>query len=51
MLAYERPEQNDLFSTIKRNTISEDTVTVPVHGVRSLSKHLDDIESDDRISK
>ena len=45
---YERMKQNDLFSTIKRNTLSDDTLIILVHNVRSLSKHIDDIESDDR---
>ena len=40
-------KQNDLFSTIKRNTIS-DTLTILVHNVRPLSKHVD-IVSDDTI--
>ena len=42
-------KQNDLFFTIKRNNISEDTITVLVHDVRSFSKHIDDIVSDNRI--
>ena len=37
------------FSTITRNTISDDTITVLVHNVRSLSKHVDDIVSDKRL--
>ena len=49
MLQYERLKQNDLFSTIKRNNTSDDTITVFAHDVRSLSKHIDDIVSDDRI--
>ena len=36
-------KQNDLFSTIKRNGLSEDTLTSLVHNVRSVSKHVDDI--------
>ena len=46
MFEYERLKQNNLFSTIKRNAISENTITVLVHNVRSLSKHTDDILND-----
>ena len=49
MLEYERLKQNDLFSTIKRNAFSSDTVTLLVHNVRSLSRHVDDVVSDNRI--
>ena len=49
MLEYERLKQNDLFSTVKRNAISGNTVTVLVHNVRSLLGHVDDIVSDNRI--
>ena len=49
MLEYERLKQNDLFSTINRNTISDDKITVCVHNVRSLSKHIDDIVRNGRI--
>ena len=49
LLEYELLKQNDLFSTIKRNAISCDTVTVLVHIVRSLSRHVDDLVSDNRI--
>ena len=41
--------RNDLFSTIKRNNISDNTIVVFVHNLQSLSKHIDDIVSDDRI--
>ena len=41
-------KQNDLFSTIKRNGLSEDTLTSLVHNVRSVSKHVDDIVGGDR---
>ena len=34
LLEYERLKQNDLFSSVKRNAISCDTVTVLVHNVR-----------------
>ena len=46
LLEYERLKQNDLFYTIKRNVIPGDTVTVLVHSVRSLPRHVDDIVSD-----
>ena len=49
MLEYERLKQNDLFSTIKRNNISVDTIAVFVHNARLFSQHIDDIVSDDRI--
>ena len=49
LLEYKRLKQNDLFSTIKRNTYSDDTLTILVVNVRSLSKHIDDRVSDDRI--
>ena len=46
---YKRLKQNDLFSTIKRNNISDNTITVYFHNVRSLSKHINDIVCDNRI--
>ena len=46
---YERLKQNDLFSTIKKNNISDNTITVFVHNVQSLSKHINDIVCNDRI--
>ena len=49
MLEYERLKQNDLFSTVKRNYILGDTVTVLVRDVRLLPRHVDDIVSDNRI--
>ena len=49
MLEYERLEQNDLFSTIKRNAILGNTVTVLVYSMRSLLRHVDDIVSNIRI--
>ena len=39
----ERMKQNDLFSTVERKATSGDTVTVLVHNVRSLPRHVDDI--------
>ena len=49
LLEYECLKQNDLFSITERNAISGNTVTVLVHNVRSLPRHLDDIVSDNRI--
>ena len=51
MLEYERQKKNDLFSTIKRNAILGDTFTVVFHNVRSLPRHVDDIEGDNIIIK
>ena len=48
MFEYERLKQNNFSSTIKRNNISDDTITVFVLNVGSLSKHTD-IVSYDRI--
>ena len=48
MLEYKRLKQSDLFSTIKRNIISDNTLTVLVRNFRSLSKHVDHIVNDDR---
>ena len=48
MLEYERLKQNDLFTTIKRNAISDNTLKTITHDVRSLSKYVNDIVSDDR---
>ena len=42
-------KQNDLFSTMKRSTISNNTIMILVHNVRSLSKDDDDIVSHRRI--
>ena len=47
LLELECLKQNDLFSTVKRSTISDDTVTVLVFNVRLLSKHKGDIVRDD----
>ena len=49
MLEYERQKQNYLFSTIKRNTISDNAITAFVQNERTLSKHIDDIVSDNRL--
>ena len=48
MLKYENLKKNALFSVIKRNITSNDTITVFVRHVRSLSRHIDDIASDYR---
>ena len=50
-LEYECLKQNDLFSTIKGNTTSDDTTTIIARNMRSLSKIWDAIVSDDRIYK
>ena len=42
LLKYERLKQNFLFSTIKRNAISDDTITVLVHNVKLFPRHVDD---------
>ena len=49
LLQYKRLKQNDLFSTIKRNTIPQGAISVFFHNTRSLSKYRDDIVSDDGI--
>ena len=48
LLEYERLKQIDLFSTIKRNTFSDDPITVLVD-VISFSEHTDDILRDHRM--
>ena len=50
-LEYECLKRNDLFSTIKGNTTSDDTATIIVRKMRSLSKIWDAIVSDDRLYK
>ena len=42
LLEYERLKQNDLFTTIKRKSFLENTLTVLAHNVKSLSKQNDD---------
>ena len=49
LLEYERLKENYLFSRLKRSIISHNTITILVHNVRSLSKHVNDIVSDSRI--
>lgn len=48
MFDYEGLKQNDLFSKIKINNISDDTITAFDHNVWLLLKHIDDIVSDNR---
>ena len=48
LLEYERLKQIDLFYTIKRNTFSDDPITVLVD-VISFSEHTDDILGDHRM--
>ena len=49
MLEYERMKEHDLFFILKRNTISDDSITVFARKVTSLSKHIIDIVKDDRM--
>ena len=49
LLDYECLKENDLCSTLERIIISDDTITILVHNVRSISKHVKDIVSDSRI--
>ena len=49
LLEYECLKQNDLFSTVKQNAVSGNTVTVLVHNVRSLARHVDDVFSNKTI--
>ena len=49
LLEYECLKQNGLFSTIKRNYFYDDTLAILVLNMRSFSKNVDKIESDDRI--
>ena len=49
LLECEYLKQNDLFSTIKRSTISVGEVTVLVHNVRSHLGNADDSVSDNRL--
>ena len=37
------------YDSLRRSTISGDTITILVHNMRSLSKHVNDIVSDSRI--
>ena len=47
LLQYEHLKQNDLFSTIKGNIVSGDTITVFVHNMRLLLKNMVIIATDD----
>ena len=38
-----------MFPTLKRSIILDDTITILVHNVRPLSKHVNDIVSDSKI--
>ena len=49
LLEYERLKENDLFLMLKRRINLDDTITILVQNVRSLSKHVNDIVSDSRI--
>ena len=49
MREHEQGKENDLFSTIKGNTVSGDIVKVLVHNVRWVPRHVDDILRDNRI--
>ena len=49
LLEYERLKQNDLFSAIKGNPLSDDTLTILAHNCEITKKHVADIVSDGRI--
>ena len=49
LLEFERLQQNYLFSTIKTNAVSGDTVTVLVNDMRSFLRQVDAIVSNNRI--
>ena len=49
LLEYKCLKQNDLFSTMKRNAISGNTITVFVNNVKSLPRHVNHIVSDHSI--
>ena len=46
---YERLKNHSLFSEIKKNTVSNDTLTLLILNVRSLTKHVSDLANDYRI--
>ena len=48
LLEYQCQKQNDLFYLIKKKNFLQ-TVTILVHNMISLSKHVDNTISDDRI--
>ena len=49
LLEYGSLKQNDLLSTVKRDAIACDTVTVLAHNMRSLPRHIAGVLSDNRI--
>lgn len=49
LLEYECLNENDLLSSMKRNTISDNTLTIFVDNVRSLLKLVNDIVKGNRI--
>ena len=49
LLEYKCLKQNDLFSTMKRNAISGNTITVFVNNVKSFPRHVNHIVSDHSI--
>ena len=50
LIEFERLKQNYLFSIIIIiSTVSDDTLMILAHNVRSLSRHVHDAVSDDRI--
>ena len=49
LLEYKCLKQNDLFSTMKRNAISGNTITVFVNNVKSLPRHVNNIVSEHSI--
>ena len=49
LLEYKCLKQNDLFSTMKRNAISGNTITVFVNNVKSRPRHVNHIVSDHSI--
>ena len=51
LLECEHLKQNDLFSTVKINTLCNNIFTVLIHNVRLLSKRVDDIVSENRTIK
>ena len=46
---YERLRQNSIFENIEKICVTNDTITILLLNVKSLSKHSCDIETDDRI--
>ena len=48
LVEYQHPKQDDLFLATKRNTISDDMITVFAHNTRSILKHISAAVSDDK---